>query len=155
MKKLMALVLFVSATLSFTACSSDDNAPIRTNDKIEGTWYADQVVYSFAGEEHSRNFMELRGDDAVYETDILIIDNKNKATLKEHKKNIGSETITNGVVTKNNDKTFITLEKYNTNPREVVSSTATELKLRYKFTAKEGTEPMIVTYTKVKPEIKE
>lgn len=153
MKKLIALVLFVGATLSFTSCSSDDNNEIRVQAPIDGAWYADQVTYSYNGQEHNRSFMELRGDDAVYETDILII-KAEKATLKEHKKKDNKETTTDGFVLKDKDTRFIVLDKYSTNKREVVAVTPTELKLKYKFIAREGTEDMIVTYTKVKPEVK-
>lgn len=41
----MALVLFVSATLSFTACSSDDNAPVRNTTPADGTWISHKVAY--------------------------------------------------------------------------------------------------------------
>lgn len=146
MKKLVAICSIFALVIGTASCNSDDNAPHRVEGSIEGTWYADQVIYEFNGEEHSRSFMELRGDDAVSETDRIVIKD-NKATLYEHRILEGKETQTTGSI----DGNLITFEKYKDNPRTIVIGNDKELKLKYDFTAREGKAPMIVSYSKVKP----
>lgn len=147
MKKLVAICSIFALVIGTASCNSDDNNKIRPEGNIEGTWYADQVIYSFNGIEHSRSFMELRGNDAVSETDKIII-TKEKAVLFEHKIVEGKETQTIGKI----DGKLMTFEKYKDNPRTIVTGNDKELKLEYNFTAKEGKAPMIVSYSRVKPD---
>lgn len=147
MKKLVAICSIFALVIGTASCNSDDNNKIRPEGNIEGTWYADQVIYSFNGIEHSRSFMELRGNDAVSETDKIVI-TKEKAVLFEHKIVEGKETQTIGKI----DGKLMTFEKYKDNPRTIVTGNDKELKLEYNFTAKEGKAPMIVSYSRVKPD---
>ncbi len=147
MKKLVAICSIFALVIGTASCNSDDNNKIRPEGNIEGTWYADQVIYSFNGIEHSRSFMELRGNDAVSETDKIVI-TKEKAVLFEHKIVEGKETQTTGKI----DGKLMTFEKYKDNPRTIVTGNDKELKLEYNFTAKEGKAPMIVSYSRVKPD---
>ncbi len=146
MKKLVAICSIFALVIGTASCNSDDNGKIRTEGSIEGTWYADQVIYEFNGEEHSRNFMELRGNDAVTETDRIVV-NGNNVTLFENKITDGKETKTTGTI----DGKLMTFEKYKDNPRTIVVRNEKELKLKYDFTAREGKAPMTVSYSKVKP----
>ncbi|MEK6451303.1 MULTISPECIES: hypothetical protein [unclassified Myroides] len=146
MKKLVAICSIFALVIGTASCNSDDNNKIRPEGNMEGTWYADQVIYSFNGDNFSRSFMELRGTDAVSETDKIVI-KENKVTLFEHKIIEGKETQTTGTI----DGKLMTFEKYKDNPRTIITGNDKELKLQYNFTAKEGKAPMIVSYSRVKP----
>ncbi|MCA4805460.1 hypothetical protein [Myroides odoratimimus] len=146
MKKLMALVLFVSATLSFTACSSDDNAPIRSEINAEGTWYADKLSYTYGTTQMIHNYTEMPGENAVYQTDKLVIID-NKATLTEYFKNNPKPVVTVGTV-KNNTITF---DKEGYAPRQINSIVNGQLSLTYNYTMRGATLPVTVTYSNSNP----
>lgn len=151
MKKLVAICSIFALVIGTASCNSDDNGEIRVKGDIEGTWYADQAIYYFNGEEHNMNFILFPGDEAVYDTDKLVITD-NKVVLYEHKKNIGKETQTTGTIEDNK----ITFEKYKDQPREITRRTDKELRLKYfyTYTSRQGaeiTEPLTITYSRVKP----
>ncbi|MEK6512642.1 hypothetical protein [Myroides odoratimimus] len=147
MKKLMALVLFVSATLSFTACSSDDNAPKRNKEQYEGTWIADKLSYTIPGAPNpmEHDFTDMPGENAVSQADELILTEKT-ATLTEFFKNSETPKTTLGVV----QNGVITFVDQNYTSRTINSATATTLSLTYYYTMRGATLPITVTYKRLK-----
>jgi len=145
MKKLVALVLFVGATLSFTACSSDDNSAKRVDAKVEGTWYADKLSYKFGDREMSHNYADFPDDNhqlVLTQTDKLVI-TKEEAELTEYfVKNNGEPTITKGKVSKG----VITFDKEGYSPRKINGIVNGQLSLTYNITMRGATLPVIVTY---------
>lgn len=133
MKKLIALVLFVGATLSFTACSSDDNEPHRNNEQTEGTWTSHKVAYVAFDENgeklHGGENYDLEqipfGKDPVTK-EVFIIKGKN-VILTEYTKS-GKEVVTNGSLTDNVIKFEDT-----TKPERVIKNTSPQLILTYKM----------------------
>ncbi|WP_121965239.1 hypothetical protein [Myroides sp. N17-2] len=146
MKKLIALVLFVGATLSFTSCSSDDNEPLRSDFDAEGTWYADKLSYTYGTQEMTHNYTEMPGENAVYQTDKLVILN-GKATLTEYFIGKENPVITTGTVTKNT----ITFDNPNYAPRKINGIINGQLSLTYNYTMRGATLPVTVTYGSSNP----
>lgn len=150
MKKLMALVLFVGTTLSFTACSSDDNAPIRDKEQYEGTWIADRLKYTIKTPGQPDRPMEhpytdMPGENAVNQADELIL-TKDTATLTEFFKRSETPITTQGVV----QNGVITLANKEYLPRTISSATLTTLTLTYDYTMMGQTLPITVTYKRLK-----
>lgn len=148
MKRIMALVLFVSTTLAFTGCSKDDNSPIPVDNKTEyeGTWEADKLSYKAGDRERTHNYIDFPGENAVSQTDQLVL-TKDKATLTEYfKRDGGKPTVTNGTI-KNN---VITFEKANYTPRTINGITNGQLSLTYNYTMMGSELPITVTYNRKK-----
>lgn len=144
MKKLIALVLFVGATLSFTACSSDDNSAKRVEAKIEGTWYADKLTYTMPGQTkpNTYQYIEMPGENRVLQTDKLVL-TKEEAELTEYfAKNEGKPTITKGKV--NNG--VITFDKEGYFPRKINGTPNGQLSLTYDIDMRGAKLPVTVTY---------
>ncbi|MGL5274828.1 hypothetical protein [Myroides sp.] len=144
MKKLMALVLFVGTTLSFTACSSDDNSAKRVEAKVEGTWYADKLTYTMPGHKDpsTHPYTDMPGENKVAQTDKLVI-TKDQAELTEYfVRNNGEPTITKGKV--NNG--IITFDKEGYSPRTINGIVNGQLSLTYNITMYKTTLPVTVTY---------
>lgn len=146
MKKLIALVLFVGATLSFTSCSSDDNEPLRSEFDAEGTWYADKLSYTYGDKLSSHNYTEMPGENAVSQTDKLVILN-GKATLTEYFVGKDKPVVTTGTVAKNT----ITFDNPNYTPRKINGIVNGQLSLTYNYTMKGATLPVTVTYGSSNP----
>lgn len=145
MKKMIAMVLFVSTAIGFTACSSDDNEPIKVESKVEGTWESDQLSYTMGGKTFSHNYIDFPGDKAVYQNDILILTGST-AQLTEHFVSEGTPTTIQGSVSNG----VITFNKEGYTPRTINGVTDGQLTLTYDYTMRGATLPITVTYNKKK-----
>ncbi|MTG98581.1 MULTISPECIES: hypothetical protein [Myroides] len=139
MKKIMALVLFVSTSIAFTACSSDDNTPVRSEmESPEGTWESSTLTYA-AFDENGKPFhaspegVEYTydkipfGEDPTKEETFII--EGNKATLKDIAKS-NKETIVEGELI---NKTTIVLDNEKYHDRTIVNVTKTTMTLSYRM----------------------
>lgn len=141
----MALVLFVGTTLSFTACSSDDNSAKRVEAKIEGTWYADELSYKYGEREMSHDYIAFPDDNnqlVLTKTDKLVLTKEDAELTEYFVKNNGEPTITKGKVSNG----FITFDKEGYSPRKINGVIKGQLSLTYNITMRGATLPVTVTY---------
>ncbi|MDM1363174.1 hypothetical protein HX052_11615 [Myroides marinus] len=147
MKKLMALVLFVGTTLSFTACSSDDNAPVRVNNEYEGTWVTDSLFYQMGNFKGKHKFSEFPADgveEGEQVTKEILTLATTSATLQEFQKNGNKLPEASGTI---EDKKTIVLKGSKVyEPRKIIGVTKTKLSLEYKIEMRGAELPVTVTY---------
>lgn len=148
MKKLLALVLFVGATLSFTACSSDDNNEIRVKTEYEGNWVTDSLFYQMGSFKGKHKFEEFPAEDGVIEgeqiTKEILTLTSTKANLLEYQKNGNKLPEVKGTV--ENEKTILLIGDKKYEARKIISATKAKLTLEYNIKMRGATLPVTVTY---------
>jgi hypothetical protein len=148
MKKLIASVLFISAAIGFTSCSSDDNTPIRKEASYEGTWVTDSLFYKAGNFEGKHLFSQMPPDDTrpTIIEEILTLTEKTASLVETEKLENGStkqlEKV-NGTI--NEDLIKFNGKEYHTD-RIIVSYSDTRLELQYDITMRGATLPVTVTY---------
>lgn len=143
MKKVIAIALFVSAAIGFTACSSNDDGPIKVKADYKGTWQTDELSYTIGGKGMTHNYIEMPGENAVSQNDELVL-TENTAVLTEYFKKSETPTVTKGTI--KND--VITFDNSGYKPRKINGVVNGKLSLTYEYTMRGTTLDVTVTYTK-------
>lgn len=148
-KKVLFASAVVVAGLGFTACSSDDDNPTVEANPLVGEWKAETISYDFVNPQTGETMtnthpfshpMISEGCDV----DELELRANNVADLEIESK-VDNACVESHIAGTWND-TSVTIEG-ETPAREVVSVTATELKLKYMMTFPAfGTTEVTVTY---------
>ena len=148
MKKLIALVLFVGATLSFTSCSSDDNNEIRVKAEYEGNWVTDSLFYQMGSFKGKHKFEEFPAEEGVKEgeqiTKEILTLTSTKAILLEYQKNGNKLPEVKGTV--ENEKTILLIGDKKYEPRKIISATKAKLTLEYNIEMRGAKLPVTITY---------
>jgi len=141
MKKIFIALALIAAGSGFTSCSSDDDQ----GSAMLGDWKAVEFTYQIPDSDETHTFpfnMITNGCDV----DELDLEANNTADLETEAK--VNETCVESHTTGTWNETSVTINGEE-NPREVISVTNTELKLKYVMTYENfGTTEVTVKYTK-------
>lgn len=143
MKKVIAIALFVSAAIGFTACSSNDDGPIKVKADYTGTWETDKLSYTIGDKVSTHDYVDMPGENAVSQNDELVL-TENTAVLTEYFQKSEKPTVTKGIVKDD----VIMFDNSDYKPRKINGVVNGKLSLTYEYTMRGATLDVIVTYTK-------